>query len=296
MALKKRLLRVTMTLPSGDIVWDESLMLNVKVRKMALGIKSQATIEVGGLSQDSRQALLSQFTAYAKRQRENGDTGDIENFVPIKIEAGYKTGAMSNLSPIFSGQVVLCEPSSAPPNVVIKITAYTQQIQKGQNLEVAPDRLTFKQYAEWCAKQMGLRAEINTSMDDTIVENPGRTSYKVDALLPDLQRNFDRYGIAAYVDDDTLYVMDIGNVAKSSSETLLTQFVGIPTWTEWGVDCSIMFDPKIKLGHAIMLQSILNPTFNSIGFVIVMLEYNLTSRNNPFTINIQASPSAGAAA
>lgn len=295
MAMKKRLLKVSISLPTGDVVWDQSLMLNIKVRKMALGIKSQATIDIGGLSQDSRQALLTQFSAYAKRQREQGDTGDADNFVSIKVEAGYKEGDISNLAPIFTGQVVLCELASPPPNVVVRITAYTQQIQKGQNLEVAPDRVTFKQYAEWCAKQMGLKAEVHTHMDDTIVDNPGRTAYKVDALLPDLQRNYDRYGIAAYVDDDTLYVMDIGDVAKASQEILIKQFVGIPMWTEWGVEFTVMFDPNIKLGHAVKLQSLLNPTVNNIGYVIVMLEYSLTSRNNPFTINVQASPSAGEA-
>lgn len=294
MAMKKRLIRVTLTLPTGDVIWDQSLMLNIRVMKMALGIKSQATIDIGGLSQDSRQALLTQFSAYAKRQREQGDTGDADNFVPIKIDAGYQDGAMSNLAPIFNGQVVLCELASPPPNVVIRITAYTQQIQKGQNLEVAPDRVTFKQYAEWCAKQMGLKAEVHTHMDDVLVDNPGRTAYKVDALLPDLQRNYDRYGIGAYIDDDTLYVMDIGDVAKASEEMTLTQFVGVPMWTEWGVEYTVMFDPNIKLGHAVKLQSILNPTVNNIGFVNVMLEYNLTSRNNPFYVNVQASPSAGA--
>ncbi|MEG0207023.1 baseplate hub protein [Citrobacter sp.] len=295
MAMKKRLIKVTLSLPTGDVVWDQSLMINIRVMKMALGIKSQATIDIGGLSQDSRQALLTQFSAYAKRQREQGDTGDADNFVPIRVEAGYQDGSVSNLAPIFNGQVVLCELASPPPNVVIRITAYTQQIQKGQNLEVAPDRVTFKQYAEWCAKQMGLKAEVHTHMDDTLVDNPGRTAYKVDALLPDLQRNYDRYGIGAYIDDDTLYVMDIGDVAKASEEITLTQFVGTPMWTEWGVEYTVMFDPNIKLGHAVKLQSILNPTVNNIGFVNVMMEYNLASRNNPFYINVQASPSAGEA-
>ena len=54
MAMKKRLIRVTLTLPTGDVIWDQSLMLNIRVMKMALGIKSQATIDIGGLSQDSR--------------------------------------------------------------------------------------------------------------------------------------------------------------------------------------------------------------------------------------------------
>lgn len=293
MALKKRLIRVKLTLPSGEVTWDESLMLKVHVRKMALGIQSMATIDVGGLSQDSRQALLTQFSAYAKRQREAGDTGDMNNFVPVEITAGYLDGANELLAPIFSGQIALCEPLSAPPNVVIRVTAYTQQITKGQNLATAPDQVTFKQYAEWCAQQMGLRAEIHTSIDNTIVNNPGRTSYKVDALLPDLQRNFDRYNIAAYVDDGTLYVMDIGDVAKASETTNIKEFVGMPVWTEWGIEFKVMFNSNVKLGHAVTLESILNPTVNGIGFVVVMLEYDLASRDNQFTISVQASPSAG---
>ena len=98
MAMKKRLIRATLTLPTGDVIWDQSLMLNIRVMKMALGIKSQATIDIGGLSQDSRQALLTQFSAYAKRQREQGDTGDADNFIPIKIEAGYRDWETQELS------------------------------------------------------------------------------------------------------------------------------------------------------------------------------------------------------
>ena len=293
MALKKRLLRVTLKLPSGDVTWDESLSLNVRITKAALSIQAKATVDVGGLSQQSRQALLTQFTAYAKRQRENGDTGDAENVVPIEISAGYQDGLLNTLAPIFHGQVTLCEPLSGPPNVVIRIAAFTQQIEKSKLLAVAPDRLTFKQYCEWAAKQMGLKADVQTSMDEVVVENPGRTVYNVAALLPDIQR-YDRQNIAAFVDDDTLFVLDIGKVAQASELVMIDQFVGTPIWTEWGVEFTTMFNPQLKLAHPIQLKSILNPSVNTAALIAMRLDYNLTSRQNAFTISVQSSPSAGA--
>lgn len=292
MALKKRLLRVTLKLPSGDVVWDESLMLAVKVTKAALAIQSKATIDVGGLSQNSREALLTQFTAWAKRQREQGDTGDLDNFVDVEISAGYLDNGVSTLAPIFVGQVVLCEPLSGPPNVVVRVTCYTKQINRAQFLLTAPERCTFKQYCEWAAQQMGLKAEVNTSIDETIVENPGRTIYSVAALLPDIQR-YDRQNIAAFIDNDTMYVLDIGEVAKASTVVNVDQFVGTPLWSEWGVDFTTMFNPLIRLAHGVQLNSKLNPAVNQAALVVMKIEYNLQSRNNPFTMACETAPSAG---
>lgn len=294
MPIPKRLLRVSLQMKSGtgDIVTlDENLYMRVKVTKQTFAIQSQAIIDVGGLSQDLRQQLMSQFTAYAKRQRDRGEVND--DYINVDIQAGYiEATGQERLTPIFSGQVTLCDLTSAPPNMILRMTCYTNQIDKTRDLEIAPDQLTFKAYCVWAAGQMGLNADVSTSIDDKIIYNPGRTVYTVAALVADIQR-YDRQNVAAWIDDKTLFVRDTNKVVSPGTVIQVRQFVGVPSWVEWGIDFTTMFNAEIRLARAVRLNSKLNPSVNSADLIVCRLEYELATRSDQFYMRVGTAPSAG---
>lgn len=294
MALRRRILRVHLDFPSGQkMIWDETLDLRVRISKAALALQSSATFDVGLLSNQSRQDILSNFTAYAKRLRERGEANDPDNFVNVRVEAGHIVDGTGEPSPIFTGQIALSEIVSTSPNMMIRATAYTHQIDKSAWVQRAPNRMTFKAYAEWCAQQMGLRADVQTSIDDQIVDNPGATQYTISALLLDLQ-NYSRQTVAAFIDDGTLFVLDIGKVAAASSVVKVDQFVGSPPiWNEWGVEFACLFNNKIKLATPLEIVSKTNPAIRGTGHIAMKIDYDLTTRQDPFNMKVYTSPSAG---
>lgn len=301
MAMKKRLLRVELDISSmtggeqqnSALLYDESLYLNVSIRKGAFNPRTSATIDIGGLSQQSRQALLSSCNKYIKTSRDQAYTGDPKNFVGVKVMAGYKTGLIENLTPVFIGQVNLVEMVSGPPNIITRLTAETNYIDKTAYLEATPpDRCTIKMFCEWAAKQMQLKLVINTDLADLVVDNMGRTIYAVSDILGVLQRDLPST-VYSFIDGDELIVIDRNKFRQTSDTVLIDQFVGTPQWTEYGCAFVTMFNSNIKILSPVQLKSILNPDLNSPVWVVNSLDYSLSSRNNNFTVAANVIPSAG---
>ncbi|PMS33199.1 hypothetical protein B0G57_1204 [Trinickia symbiotica] len=301
MALTKRILNVVMTLDSGDVTLDASLDMHVNVSKMALGLQHTCTIDVFGLSQALRQTLLSQFTAWNKRQIEQpvGAVAPRNNFVPVKVYAGYHSGSVGPAAPgqntttlIFDGWVVLCDPISGPPNIGVRLTCYQLAQQKTQFIsDVAPASATVEQYANWIAKQMGLaRVLCVTSLKDKVISNLSGTTEIVAALLVDIQEAF-RPNVAAFIDNNTLIVKDVNQVIDNFNTVAVDEFIGTPMWTEWGVEFTCLYDPKIQLAGAATLKSLMNPGLNK-SWVITALRYNLSSRAEPFYVTVDGCPPA----
>lgn len=288
--MQKRLLQVTISLPTGDVVLSESLNMKIRIHKAALALQNRASIDVTGLTTSLRERLLTQFTALNKRLVATGRTE--QKWVNIKIEAGYLVGANRQTSVIFVGQIVLCEPTSPPPDIGVRITAFTQQIDRTTLItdDRPPFQTTFKEYAAWVAKQMGIRLDCSTSYDSTTITNASRGYHYVSALLPDLQ-DMNRPDVAAFVDDDVLIVRDRDAIINPGSTSYVTEFIGIPMWTEWGVSFTCMFDTSIRLAQASDLTSKMNPSLNGV-YVNMEIDYDLSSRDRAFYVTVGANPPA----
>lgn len=293
MALDIPLVRVDLDMPSGHVILNETLMLNVNIKKQTLAIQNRATVEVGGLTQKLREHLLSNFTAFNKRLRE---TGRIEaNYINVVISLGYRRGDKETLSVVFRGQVVLTEIVSGPPNMIIRITCYTRQIDRTRFLTTqAPNPATFKEYVTWAAGQMGFGSNFicETSINDRIIYNPGRTAFVAAALLLDIQ-NLYRDEVAAYVDDDFLIVKDKDMILERDGIVNLNEFITPPTWTEWGANFTVLYNENIKLAQGVTLNSIINPSLNGTTFVVMELNYNAASRADNFYVTAEVSPAGG---
>lgn len=290
MPLAQRVLNVILELPSGNVTLDASLDLHVHIKKDALAIQNSCTIDVFGLSQSVREAILSQFTAWNKRQIETGNAQP--NYVNMYVQAGYLSDNKDTTTIVFSGQVVLVNPISAPPNIGVRITCYSQQLQKLQWVTgTAPASMPFKQYVEWAGAQMGVSSiDCKTSYDDTVVWNPSGTTEVVAHLLIDIQSYY-RPNVVAFIDNNILYVRDANKVIDTAQKVTISEFIGTPMWTEWGVEFTTLYNPQLQLAGAPTLNSKMNPSLNK-TYVTTSLEYDLTSRDVAFYVRVNASPSA----
>lgn len=266
-------------------------MIRCRIKKAALSIQNKATIDIGGLTDTLREYLLSNFTAFNKRLREQGQID--ANYVNVTVKAGYQEGNQSTLTLVYKGQVVLGELASPPPNLVVRLTCYTQQIDRTKFItKQAPSPVTFEDFVRYAADQMGIASvTVDTSINQQIIINPGRTAFVVAALLPEIQ-NYQRNTIAAYIDDDQLIVKDKDKILNPDSIKVISEFVGVPMWNEWGADFTTMYSGDIKLAQGVQFQSVLNPSLNDTTFVVMMLEYDLASREDTFSVSGSVSPTA----
>ena len=291
MALRKRIVRITLDMQSGNqFILTDGLDIKVRISKASLHIQNQAIIDITGLTTNMRESLLSQFTAWNRRVSRQTPNLPWE-WVNVRVEAGYNDNGQENTSVIFVGQVVMCEPTSPPPTIGVRLHCFTRQIDKTRFItERAPNQLTYYDYVQWAAGQMGFgtRFICDTSYNDQIITNPARSIHTVGALLIDIQNKY-RSPVAAYVDDDVLIVRDRGRILEPNNIVDITEFIGIPSWTEWGVEFVTMFNPSIKLAQGVFLTSKMNPSLNN-GYVVMELEYDLASRDRPFYIKVGANP------
>lgn len=288
--LNKRVMRATLEMPGGSVVLDDQLDLRFRIRKAALALQNRANVIVFGLSQSLREQLLSQFTAWNKRQVESGMQE--QKWINATLEAGYvDEDGVETSCVVFKGQVVLVNLVSVPPDIGISIDLYTRQIDRSKFVSsFAPVNTTFAEYVKWAAGEMGLsdRYTCETSFNDQTITNPSSGSLVVSALVVDIQ-DAKRPDVAAFVDDDYLVVKDRSKLINPSEIAFIKQFVGIPTWTEWGVEFETLFDTTVKLAHGVDLESKMNPSLNG-QYVVVSLEYDLTSRDIPFYVKGEAAP------
>jgi hypothetical protein len=291
MPLGQRVLSVTLDMPTGAVVLDQSIDLKVHVHKDALAVQNSCEIIATDLSQSLRESLLTYFTAWNKRAVEQGTA--TPNYVNMSVQAGYaNAGQQSNVTTIFTGQVAKCGPIGSLPNLGVKIDCFTQQLNKTEWTTVTPGgQTTFKNYVQWAGQQMGLNVVCQTSYDNTVITNPGSSITNIGALLLDIQGYY-HPNVAAYVDNNTLYVKDLNSVIAQNGTVTIDEFIDMPLWTEWGVEFECMFNPQLQLACAAQLQSKMNPSLNQSAYTIVSLDYDLASRDTQFYTKAFGCPPA----
>jgi hypothetical protein len=294
MSLGQRVLRVTFSFQSGDVTLDETLDLRVKLQKAAIAQQQQCEIIVTDLSASLRAKLLTEFTAWNKRNIDNGQPNTTQqSYVNVTVQAGYQNvGQPLNAITIFTGQVAIAGPMGDLPNMAVKITCFSRQIDKTAYVtQVPPGQMTFKAYATWIAAQMGVNLVCQTSYDSVVVTNPGASVHTVGDLIIDIQ-NYYRPNVAAFVDNNTLYVKDVNKVITTSNTVTIDEFIGMPLWDEWGCEFECLFNTQLILPCQAILVSTMNPSLNKYGYVIYALSYDLASRDGPFYVKANGAPAA----
>lgn len=290
MPIKKRRIRVTLDLPGGALVLDESLELHIVVHKDCLSMQATADIDVANLTVSKREQLLTQFSAWNVRLAQTGVTKN-PVYVNVKIEAGYD----ADTALVFTGQVVETSLLSSPPTVGMRLHCASRQIDKTKDTTQPPaaGSTTFKQYVEWAAGQMGIsQVSCETSHDSEITPNMFASITDVSALIWEIQSSFNPR-VVAYIDNDRLIVREI-NVPLAAEQLInLNEFIGIPTWTSYGATFQTLFDHRIRLGGIVHLASSMNPSLNNVdSWLVFSLDYELSSRRDSFYGRVNCYPPA----
>jgi hypothetical protein len=302
MALGTRVLTVNLTMPNGDIVTlDQSLDIHVHMHRSASQVQTQCDITVLNLSNSLKQTLLTRINAFVNNQVQQGLIQSA--FIPVQVIAGYvepgQSGqaAQNNSATIFSGQAYLARPVGELPTLGIQITAATNQVDKTRVVTATPPALIpFKQLVAWGAQQIGCPYSCNTSVDDTQVTNPGGGNVLYVSSIPQMLMASVPVSVGrveVFIDvDGTLVARDLGTTTQAAIN--MTEFIGQPYSTEWGIQMKVLFDPRVRLISNLHVQSTQNTWLNG-GWIPFNIEYSLTSRDSEFYMVIDASAPANAA-
>ncbi len=282
--------------PTNVIVLDDSLDIDVMIHKDVMAYQNKATIDVSGLTTLLRESLLSRFTSYQLSRLGQGYTPASLNsqiiFWRVTIEAGYQSnsvGQNQQLSTVFIGELALVEPTTSPPTIGVKLTCYTNQVDKTQwaTTDSLPGSATFEEIIQWAGAQIQqanttnpINVNIDTVKANTIVTNPGQSFRELGAIPATLMQYF-WPTVYAYIDDDTLYVRDRTSV-DSSPPIVLSSFIGTPMWTSNGVQAQTLFNESLRLMSNVTVQSSMNPILANSGFTVGSLDLHLTSRKKAF--------------
>ncbi len=295
MALGKRIIIVTIYPDVNDltstIIIDDSLDIDVKIHKNVMAYQNKAVINVSGLTTLLRESMLSRFTSYQLSRLTSGLNSQ-GIFWGVKIEAGYQStsvGQNQQLSTVFMGELALIEPTSPPPTIGVQLTCYTGQIDKTQwvTTNSLPGTATFREVITWAGAQIQLANTINqvnvvidTDKADVVITNPGVSFREIGAIPAQLMAYF-WPAVYAYIDDDTLYVRDRTKI-DSSPSVVLSNFIGTPMWTDFGVRATVLFNESLRLMSNLTIKSVMNPILSNSNFTLGVIDMHLTSRKKPF--------------
>ncbi|GAB3484445.1 baseplate hub protein [Azotobacter salinestris] len=263
MALDLRRIRVGVEI-SGRLQWYEGLRVRAQGTKYASPTKNEATITLTGLSQKTRDYLLTETSPFNANRTPKR----------VYLEVGRQSGGMFRL---YVGDITSAEPSS-PPDIDLILRSKTQA--SAANTVVAksaPATTRLSDLVRTVAADLGL-APVFEAQDIQIAnyQHAGSNLAQVQALQ-------DVGGVSAYVDDGELIVKD-ANRPLSNRIRILNKdsgMVGLPKATEKGLSVTFLLDPETKIGGALRVQSALNPALDG-DYLIKQLKFDVASHDDPF--------------
>ena len=258
--LLPRRLRVTLSVEGGSKTFTDPLDISVQGAIFGSPQSNECSITISNLNKEDRDYILSAFSVWTYGR----------NRGQVLVEAGRDD---VGLSKVFSG-VIVQSSITQPPDIGLEIQAL-----EGYYDNLAAQNVTtraggsLKIAAKAVADKLGLTLQFEA--EDRPVKNfsvVGNNSAMFKAL--------EQSGVQVYQDGSKL-------VVKSSVSTPLdgprlvvnkdTGMVGIPQITELGVSVQILYQPGVRVGDAIELTSVLNPSANG-SYTIYDLKFALATR------------------
>lgn len=288
MQYSPRSMKVIFHFPRGDVVYDQNMYMRVKIAKTVLSAYNLTTVEIMNMNPAARSDLLSSFNLFwQQRQR--------TPMVPMSVYIG-RIGDKDRL--VYKGFVITCD-VSMPPDINMTITCGTSVVDRTKYVDKTLLRGagTFESLCRKVAEVLNLDFD-GRGLSPKYAKMPIRnfnTSSTYEALIVHLSSMYQPY-VAVYVDDNRLVAQDVANIVdpnKILEVSVSTGMIGIPAWTQWGVQATVMADMPVMLGNGVFFRSIINPTIPDAPMVVNKIEYELTTRDNAWYSKIHASPSAG---
>lgn len=266
-----RLLRVSITVNNELYVFTD-YAITVQGSKYGSPTQNETVIKICNLPKKIRDFITTEASPRTRVKNKNRQK--------ILIEAGRTEIGYSE---VFSGDIVSAT-AGQPPDIWTTFRAITGYFNKTQYVTTqSPQNTTLKKISQDIAGGMDLLLDF--TIEDRVIENYGYSGSK--------SRQIDKLAQLSesevFIDDERLVVKPIakpstGNTFEMSVENGM---IGVPEITDFGVKIDAYYDGRVKVGNEMILASKINPAADG-RYVVYKADYNLTNRDKPFNMTIEA--------
>lgn len=259
-----RIIKVSFEVKGKIKTYSSPFFITVNGTKYANALQNEADIVIANLDKQTQDYLLTETTPY--------------NFNNTSKTVTVYAGRQSyGTSVVYTGNIVTSN-LSQPPDIGITLKCLTGNFLKTNVLGVnQAGQATLQQISKAIAQN--LNAILNFQANDKNIGNysfSGSSTNQVQLL-----NSFG--GINAYLDDGVLVVKNsnqpIGKYIKIVNSS--TGMIGIPQFTEQGLQVKFLFDNKVVLGSLMRVTSAEYPAVNG-DYIIYKLGFQLSTRDVPF--------------
>lgn len=261
--LDQRILRVGIEIRGKFHVY-EGLPIKASGSKYANEKQNSSEIQIGNLSKDVREYLLTELSPFNK------------NRTPKKVfvEAGRRS---SGAFLLYTGEVTDISVTQ-PPDIFCVLKCLTSDFQKGNVVaRTAGPMSKLSTIARQVAADLGLVLDFQAT--DKNVANYSHSG----AALRQVDKLAQMGNVAAFVDDGRLVLKNLNAPLRGGARVLNVDsgLIGQPEATEQGVKVKFLIDGEMRLGQGLRLQSVSYPSFNG-EYTIYKLDFDVANRDTPF--------------
>lgn len=270
--LDPRLVQVTLDIGGQRRTLSPEMAVQFSVTKTANPLMNEATIKIANLAKAERDYILTNTTPYNRfRTRKR----------VILAVGRVSTG----LTQLYSGEIMSCG-IVQPPDIWIELKAKTGAFFNGQVGAVSmPASTKLSDIAGGLAKSLG--TGLRFEADDKSVANYAHSG----PMGKQVQKISETGNVDAYIDDDVLVVKNrsIGLRGTNVDISESTGMIGIPQWTDQGLQVKMLLNPAVRVGSRMTVKSVLNPASNG-TYTIYKATYEGANRDTPWYITAETAP------
>lgn len=276
--MDKRVCYVQIQTPSGDKEIHNISIRGRITRKMS-ETGSNAKISIANLSREDVEYLTTYTSPYVDQSKKKR----------INVFAGYES---TGVGMIFSGDIYSALPEGLP-DTWLNIEAKTEYFNQQNIITLAQGRMNTKSLASVAANQLGVNL-VWRSKSEKFIDAFNFTGAK--AKLLNRINKLDNFH--AYIDNNTLYVVDKDEQPPEESNTSTTKktgyvkvingdsgLIGLPQPDEYGVKIKVLLDPSVNLADWFKLESKRLPIVNGF-YQVYEMTYDFATREPQYYLEI----------
>lgn len=276
--MDKRVCYVQIQTPSGDKEIHNISIRGRITRKMS-ETGSTAKISIANLSREDVEYLTTYTSPYVDQSKKKR----------INVFAGYES---TGVGMIFSGDIYSALPGGLP-DTWLNIEAKTEYFNQQNIITLAQGRMNTKSLASVAANQLGVNL-VWRSKSEKFIDAFNFTGAK--AKLLNRINKLDNFH--AYIDNNTLYVVDKDEQPPEESNTSTTKktgyvkvingdsgLIGLPQPDEYGVKIKVLLDPSVNLADWFKLESKRLPIVNGF-YQVYEMTYDFATREPQYYLEI----------
>jgi hypothetical protein len=263
-AIDQRVINVAIQVSGGTKIYSYPLMIRATGTKYANALQNEAEIILTNLDRETQDYILTETSPYNLNRTPK----------TVTLSAGRES---YGTAVIYVGNIVTSRVTQ-PPDIGIVLKCLTGNFIKGNILARSqPGQATLSQISKQINQDLGTL--LNFQATDRNISN-----YNFTGAAPkqvDLLNSFG--GINAFVDDNTLFVLNAGKALRGKIKIVnaTTGMIGIPEFTEWGIKVKFLLDNQTSIGGGLMLTSQQYPAANG-TYIIYKLGFDIATRDTPF--------------